>query len=128
MVKAATKGMILMTDLFGFQPEEVTHQNDPLTSLQAAHKARANAKGLNLAIIQELSKVYPLGLSDEKLAERLNIESSVTGNDVAKRRSTLKKKGVVVEAREKDVNLKGNQVSTWKLRFPPNSKESRWNP
>lgn len=117
-----------MQDLFGFQPEEVIHQEDPHTSFQAAKKALAKAKGLNLAIIQELEKVYPLGLSDEKLAERLNIQSSVSGNDVAKRRSTLKKKGVLVEAREKDLNLKGNAVSTWKLRFPPNSKESRWTP
>lgn len=111
-----------------FEPHTVTHSGDPWTSFEAALKARDNAKGLNLQIIEELSKVYPSGISHEKLALRLGVDSTVSGNNVAKRCSTLASKGVIEKAKATDVNSAGNSVSTWKLVFPPGSKKSKWTP
>lgn len=110
------------------EPHKIVHSRDPFTSSMAALKALKNAKGLNRLILDELTKVFPLGLSHEALAERLGIESSVSGNDVAKRCSTLKSKGLIEQARETSLNSKGNPVATWKLYYPPNDKQSRWEP
>jgi len=119
-----------MSNLFGDWPDITTmsHINDPYTSTQAALKAIKNAKGINKHIIDELGVLYPEGTSAEKLARHLGIESSVSGNDVAKRLSNLKSKGVVEACRETILNDKGNKVTAWKLRFPPTMGESRWEP
>lgn len=110
------------------EPHQVTHTKDPWTSYQAAMKALDNAKGMNLAILEELGKVYPLGLSDEELAERLEVHSTVSGNNVAKRRSSLTQKGLVVADKEKKTNHAGNPVTSWKLYYPPNPTVQRWEP
>lgn len=110
------------------EPHKIVHLADPYTSSLAALKALKNAKGLNRLILDELTKEYPLGLSHEALAKRLGEDSSVSGNDVAKRCSSLKAKGLIEQARETDLNSKGNVVATWKLYYPPGDKPSRWEP
>lgn len=82
-------------------------------------KSLRNAKGMNRDILDELGKVYPEGLTDERLAARLHVDSTVSGNNVAKRRSALTQKGLVVACKEKELNSQGNKVTVWKLYFPP---------
>lgn len=102
-----------------FEAERLTHNRDPYTSREAALKSLRNAKGMNRAILDELAKVYPDGLTDELLAARLHVDSTVSGNNVAKRRSALTQKGLVVACKHKDLNRAGNKVTVWKLYFPP---------
>lgn len=102
-----------------FEAARLSHNKDPYTSREAALKSLRNAKGMNLAILDELGKVYPEGLTDEKLAARLHVDSTVSGNNVAKRRSALTQKGLVVACRDKELNEAGNKVTVWKLYFPP---------
>ena len=120
-----------MSNLFGWdtpKPSTMSHLDDPYTSTQAALKALKTAKGITRDIINELDRIYPEGISSEELAKRLGIQSSVSGNDAAKRLSNLKSKGVVEACREKVLNAKGNPVDAYKLRFRPSDKQSRWTP
>lgn len=109
------------------EAETLKHNHDPYTSREAALKSLRNAKGLNKIILDELGKVYPEGLTDEQLAERLEVDSTVTGNNVAKRRSALTQKGLIVKGGISE-NRSGNRVTVWRLYFPPNSRKSRWQP
>lgn len=114
--------------LFNFlEAETLKHNDDPYTSREAALKSLENAKGLNKAILDELGQVYPKGLTDEQLAIRLNVDSTVTGNNVAKRRSALTQKGLIVKEGVSQ-NKSGNRVTVWKLYFPPNERVSKWGP
>jgi transcription initiation factor IIE alpha subunit len=100
-----------------FDPDNIKkmyHSGDPETSRLAAQKTAKKMSELNAKILDIMDEIYPEGLTDEQLAERLNIQSTVSGNNAAKRRSKLYKDGFIEKTSERRNNKEGSPCVVWR--------------
>lgn len=94
---------------------QMTHANDTDTSKISAQRVFEKMQGLGKQVLIELAAVAPAGYTAEELATKMGIESTVSGNKVAKALSMLLKEGLVKRSGIKRRNTSGNLAMEYVL-------------
>lgn len=99
---------------------KMSHMLDPETSFAASTKILKKVTAKEKEVLSVFAGLYPGGISDGKLAEKMGVKSTVSGNSAAKRRSSLtRNKGLIKDSGEREKNEDGNEVVVWVLAVPP---------
>lgn len=114
---------------YKYEPEPMTsserlrkmsHTTDPGTSFLASAKTIKKATAKEKEVLAVFAEIYPEGISDGKLAVKMGVKSTVSGNSAVKRRSSLTRtKGLIRDSGEREINEDGNEVVVWVLAYPP---------
>lgn len=87
----------------------VARATDPGTSWAAARDAEPNAGTHRARVLRELREVYPEGLTDYELADRLGLQQ----NSAGKRRGELRDAGFVEDSGRTRPAPSGSRAIVW---------------